>query len=97
MAKTHILETQIATMQEVLDQVSSQNSEYLEVRNRFFSVFGRDKLRENLSGTDVQVIQRRNTTSRCGHIIVDAKLFLEGHRTDEYISRQVYGVSPLIA
>lgn len=62
-AINHILENQVATMQEVLDQVTGQNSEYLEVPSSFFSVFKRDKLRETLSGTNVQVIQRDNSSA----------------------------------
>lgn len=62
-AKNQILETHVATMQEVLDQVTGQKPEYLEFPSKFFSVFKRDKLRENLSGTNVQVIQRGNVSA----------------------------------
>ena len=66
-AINHILENQVATMQEVLDQVTGQNSEYLEVPSSFFSVFKRDKLSETLSGTNVQVIQRENSSAHWAH------------------------------
>lgn len=83
MAKKRILHTEMATIREVLNQLSTQISKYLEVRSRFFSVFKRDVLREGPSRTDVEVIQRGNVSAQCGHITVDAQLFIDGHRNDE--------------
>ena len=69
-------------MREVLDELSTQISGYLEVWYRFFSVFKRDTLKETLSGTDADCSKRERVSSLRSHA-VDAHVFIEGHRTDE--------------
>ncbi|PUU82510.1 hypothetical protein B9Z19DRAFT_1074567 [Tuber borchii] len=107
--RLHILEAQIAALTQSNAALVRNNStltdyvsilrlagpDYKRVRNRFLTVYKRDGLKEVLTPSDKQVIQRGNVTAHSGDAAIHALLYdgIEG-RQNTYLFKALYGLHP---
>ncbi|RPA91705.1 hypothetical protein L873DRAFT_1712766 [Choiromyces venosus 120613-1] len=88
-------EAKIAELTDYVSMLRHAGPDYKRVRNRYLTVFKRDKLKETLKQSDRNIIEHGNVTAHSGDAAIDALLYdgTEG-RQDPYVFEALYGLHP---
>lgn len=83
---------EIKTLKIEVEGLKLTSAAYLDIRNRFFAVFLRDKCRK-FSSADQKAIKEGNCSAHEGDPLVDATMFQKGVRRDDKTFILLYGMS----
>lgn len=88
-------EDKIEELETKLSLVSLTSEGYLDIRNRFVSMFRRDRMNQR-SAVDRQAITAENLFSHAGDVLADALLYEKNMRIDQSTFTLLYGFTPLM-
>ena len=93
-ARIKELEMDRDTTQVELQDLKAVNDAYLDIRNRFFSVYVRDKEPHSITDQDRKNIREGDRAAHRGDPFTDAIVYKNNIRTDVSTFKTLYGVSP---